>query len=526
MASVGRNELCPCGSGKKYKKCHYLLIQPKVDLQLDAKRALAKKLQRQKQQGLGNPIISAEWQGKRFVAVGNRLHPIPKDQTFHNFLINYIKSDFIFGKAWFEKELAKPYDDKHPVVIWFEIVGKFMNQNKNTIGRINSAPMNGAMYAFLHLSYNLYLLQHNASIQRRLIERLRDKISFHGAKYETYVAAEFIKAGFQLELETNEEDGKSTHCEFTATSKFTGKKYSVEAKARIPNKKSIGVSDQLYKALIKEAKHERVIFIDHNSLGFTDNTPSITKEINERASNLLIKNLPAQPAYVFITNYPFEYDLEGFCEPRAGFACGFKITDFNFDFKFSNIREVLRARDKHRDMYELIKSMGRHEQIPATFDGEYPEFAFSNDEYKPRLLIGEKYVIPDSEGKDTEAVLVDAVVLEYEKKAYCTYKTFTNQHLICTNDLTDMEISAYKSNPDTFFGVPQENSKQIKDSMDYFDFLYDTYKNSTRDKLLEFLKGHPNYEKFKELNQEELAFSYCEAAVHSEVLAGRLLKSV
>ena len=21
---VGRNELCPCGSGKKYKKCHYL----------------------------------------------------------------------------------------------------------------------------------------------------------------------------------------------------------------------------------------------------------------------------------------------------------------------------------------------------------------------------------------------------------------------------------------------------------------------------------------------------------------------
>jgi SEC-C motif len=24
MAKVGRNDLCPCGSGKKYKKCHEL----------------------------------------------------------------------------------------------------------------------------------------------------------------------------------------------------------------------------------------------------------------------------------------------------------------------------------------------------------------------------------------------------------------------------------------------------------------------------------------------------------------------
>ena len=24
MAKIGRNDLCPCGSGKKYKKCHEL----------------------------------------------------------------------------------------------------------------------------------------------------------------------------------------------------------------------------------------------------------------------------------------------------------------------------------------------------------------------------------------------------------------------------------------------------------------------------------------------------------------------
>ena len=25
MQKIGRNEPCPCGSGKKYKKCHYLI---------------------------------------------------------------------------------------------------------------------------------------------------------------------------------------------------------------------------------------------------------------------------------------------------------------------------------------------------------------------------------------------------------------------------------------------------------------------------------------------------------------------
>jgi hypothetical protein len=66
------------------------------------------------------------------------------------------------------------------------------------------------------LAYNLYLIAHNVrDIESRLIQRLKNPQNFHGAFYETRVAAELIKAGFELEYE-NEDDRSTSHCEFTA----------------------------------------------------------------------------------------------------------------------------------------------------------------------------------------------------------------------------------------------------------------------------------------------------------------------
>jgi hypothetical protein len=72
---IGRNDPCPCGSGKKFKKCHinprfdlpFLIQQARIEKHLkeEGKRFLeqqqAKEIQRQTQQGLGRPIISAEF---------------------------------------------------------------------------------------------------------------------------------------------------------------------------------------------------------------------------------------------------------------------------------------------------------------------------------------------------------------------------------------------------------------------------------------------------------------------------------
>jgi hypothetical protein len=102
-------------------------------------------------------------------------------------------------------------------------------------GEPTSAPMTGAAYGIMWLTYGLYLLRHNAEIQLRLLQRLRtsDPVQIFGALYEVIIAAAMIRAGFALELE-NESDGSQTHCEFTATSKANGKRFSVEVKVCDP----------------------------------------------------------------------------------------------------------------------------------------------------------------------------------------------------------------------------------------------------------------------------------------------------
>ena len=116
---IGRNAPCPCGSGRKFKKCHdnirfelpYLLQQTRIQkhFEEEGKRLLeehqAREIQRQAQQGLGRQIISIEFKGYRFVAVGDRLH-YGKWKTFEDFLGDYIKKTL--GEAWGNEELRKP----------------------------------------------------------------------------------------------------------------------------------------------------------------------------------------------------------------------------------------------------------------------------------------------------------------------------------------------------------------------------------------------------------------------------------
>ena len=96
---VGRNDPCPCGSGKKYKKCHDLLNDGAAGrhVSMPSRELLERKLaefqalqtQRERQQGLGHPIISEVLNGYRIVAVGNEIHWSREWKTFHDFLLYY-----------------------------------------------------------------------------------------------------------------------------------------------------------------------------------------------------------------------------------------------------------------------------------------------------------------------------------------------------------------------------------------------------------------------------------------------------
>ena len=265
---IGRNDPYPCGSGLKFKRCHdkpqfelpFLVRQAKIGKALEEtgrqllEERKAQEYQRQQQQGLGHPIISTVHEGYRFVAVGSRLSYSKTWKTFTDFLGDYIK--MTLGGEWGNSELKKPFEERHPILQWYHHICVLQRENIHNAGEIYSAPTTGAVSAYYGLAYSLYLIAHNVhDIQTRLMDRLRNWDNFQGAFYETRIAAELVKAGFELEYE-DESDRSRTHCELTATFLRTGKKFSVEAKSRAvvlhKDGKPLRVGRQLHSALEKK----------------------------------------------------------------------------------------------------------------------------------------------------------------------------------------------------------------------------------------------------------------------------------
>lgn len=536
---VGRNDLCPCGSGRKFKRCHYsprfnlpfLVHQAQLDkrIQETATRLLeekrAEEIQREIQQGRGRPIISIEFQGYRFVAVRNRLYYSKTWKTFTDFLDDYLKS--ILGSDWGNAETRKPSEERHPIIQWYYHVCLWQQKHCKAPGAIYSAPITGAVSAYYGLAYNLYLIAHNVrDIQTRLVHRLRDRSNFHGALYETRVASELVKAGFELEFE-NEADRSRTHCEFTATFPQTKRKFSVEAKSRpvvhdsIEGKR-LRIGRQLIGALEKQADFDRVVFIDINrSIGTTKEDAmrvfDRAVKIVKRSERIVVSGKQAPTAYVILTNFPDQYSLDNSSFFSAVAFLGYKIPDFGEGSTFPSVREAVRARERHIEVYELKKSIAEHALLPSTFDGKMPSSVFGSSE---RLRIGQRYLVPNSDGAQVVGILEDAAVLTNERQAYGIYKLEDGKRVIITCPLTAEELEDYQRYPDTFFGVYKKVPKRTDDPVDLFYFFHNVYKDSPRECLLEFIKDAPDYQDFEKLSQHDLAEAICERWVYSAMREG------
>lgn len=517
MTKVGRNDPCPCGSGTKFKKCclhnsKKIPVRPmtaEMKLQMDKMNAQQKL--RKHQQGLGKEIIATNFKDHQMVAVGSRLYYSKNWATFHDFLRDYLPG--ILGKEWFEAEIKKPEHEQHPIIRWRKIAFDHMKKSMTDGKVVHSGKMNGAAFGYFHLAYNLYLLAHNAKIQEHLLSRLRNKVGFLGACYETYVASVFVKAGFKLELE-NEQDGSESHCEFSAEHSESRQYFSVEAKARQPNKDNVGIGNQLYRALAKKAKHARVVFIDVNVPELLSRFGEVIGEIDRKEQGLKIDGIPADPAFVFITNHSYAYDLEGFDFERTGFCHGYKIPEFKTGHAFTSIRDAHRSRSEYKAMHLLIKSMNEHTEIPTTFDGQHPEFVYDKKPDCPRLVIGNSYFVPTKDG-DQEGVLTTATVMESERKVMGVYKLPDGSQIMVTSPMTHEEWIAYKRHPDTFFGIEISTTRNARDPMELFDFFYESYRKSPRNKLLEFVAGYSDFENLQKLSDEELLITCCERWAYS-----------
>ena len=140
--------------------------------------------------------------------------------------------------------------------------------------------------------------------------------------------------------------------------------------------------------------------------------------------------------------------------------------------------KAFKAQQRHIDLFQLVNAIA-HFTIPTTFYGEVPEIAFGLAERKWK--IGERY---DLGGQGT-GTLMAASVAEERKEVMLTFQTDTAGLAMARVPMTDAELSAYRSHPETFFGVIRPVGS-LKSEMDLFEWFHDSLKDSTRAQHLSF----------------------------------------
>ncbi len=184
---IGRNQPCPCGSNKKYKYCcgsdesnsNAFAIGKETTDKLN--KSLHNQKEREDKYGRTRPIIQADYRGYKLVAVGSQFHYSKEWKTFIDFLFNYISH--VFGKEWGHKELQKSFEERHQVIKWYVETCEFQRKQKISEDGIYDMVPCGALKAYIHLAYDLYILRHHSAIQKDVIKRLKHNDQLQGARY-------------------------------------------------------------------------------------------------------------------------------------------------------------------------------------------------------------------------------------------------------------------------------------------------------------------------------------------------------
>ena len=174
----------------------------------------------------GRPFIDTEHQGYRFRAVGGRLYYGPLDESFHEFVLRLLREQLTH--EWVQQELAKDPSDRHLIVRWFLEKDELFASHADDHGKgVRSVVMTGGVKALLSLGYDVYSLLHTGKILPKLVNRLKDRNQFQGARYEMAVAAIVARCGLKLQWLNADEK----HCEFVARDERSGLEVGFEAKS-------------------------------------------------------------------------------------------------------------------------------------------------------------------------------------------------------------------------------------------------------------------------------------------------------
>lgn len=526
---TGRNEPCPCGSGKKFKKCCLNAAKP------DARRAptperdptflaqaqtmlrqhRAAENVRQQQQGHGNPIVSwmDETNGFRFVAVKQTVHWGENWVIFPNFLDYFMKKTL--GHEWGERERSKGL---HPLFDWLQKTQAYSSQKPGD-PKVKTIVMIGFIACWLHLAYALYLIAHHDEIPEPLLKRLRNPVSFMPAYHEAIVGAALAVAGMEISC-AETKAGSTPTPEFRAKSKASGKTYEVEAKRKSGWRAPTGdvanaefqrelqsyVRDQIHKASKKKLTNP-VFWIELS-------IPTMTAEADWRAVaemteatirdaeiNMTVDGQPIAPAYVVITNHTFLANEDVTGHPCFGFLETIKIDDYPFG-RPVEIEAALDGYDKHRDIFWLMEAWKTASTVPTTFDGSPPELLDSDGKPQRTVKIGDMIEVPDMSGETVLATVEEISSWGADKAMLAVHAN--DRRWLVEMPLTAGEAQAAQRYTDAVFGKDNA-SRRLRDDdpFDLYDWMLKTHADMTQEQVDKFFKENPTVAHYKDLPLKE-----------------------
>jgi len=234
---IGRNALCPCGSGKKFKHCHLDSAIPVSEILSsgDSNDAAIKELRTAMQRSTPvGQLIGPQtiFNGERLRAVRNVLHRRPIKETFAEFLLHHLK--WTLGKNWHDGQIALTPSQRHQIMLWYRALNENYREvienpgNETPDGTFRAFPT-GDTLALLTLAFDVYILRQQGNLPSKLLDRLRSKDQFQGARYEIAIAATFVRAGFDVEFLDEKVQKRG---EFIARHPVFGDNVEVEAKSR------------------------------------------------------------------------------------------------------------------------------------------------------------------------------------------------------------------------------------------------------------------------------------------------------
>lgn len=342
-----RNDPCPCGSGKKYKKCCYMtlpipVLKPVVT-KIESTPELEKireELERENAERrkfldlLGiyidfvKPII---FKGRKCWALGNRVYyERPLSETFHEFIIFILYQTL--GVQFRDKQKVLSESQQHFI---YRCANKYDEWraincvNENSVNGGWAALPNGWTRALLSLAFDISSLVHTEHLPDGLLNRLKNKNEYQGARYEIAIASIFSRLGYKITF-LDELNIEATHPEFIAENRITGEKIAVEGKSKqregilhtqgktIQQEQLLwGDVQRLYRHALKQnpGNIPFIIFIDINA----PQTPGIpwqekpwVKDIQKmmKKTPLHNPNNPDPSAGLVFTNYSFHYQTE------------------------------------------------------------------------------------------------------------------------------------------------------------------------------------------------------------------------